>query len=156
MRRLDTGTKEDEVKRQAFARWEGNLRNGRGVITVDSGALVKAEYSFSGRYERVSGLSPEELLAAAHAACFSMAVAGELNGFAIGPDSIQTNATVEFTRQLERLEITKVELDVHARIPGFDPIDFEKAVKNAREHSPMLALLKDKNKISVSTHLSAL
>lgn len=144
------------MKRQAFARWEGGLRDGRGVITTDSGAIVKKEYSFRTRYESDTGFSPEELLAAAQAACFSMAVVGELDASAIKPDSIHTNATVTCTKQPEGFAVTKIDLDVHARIPGVDPIDFERAVNSAKQRSAILSLVKDRNKISVTTHLSAL
>jgi osmotically inducible protein OsmC len=144
------------MKRQAFARWEGGLRDGRGVITTDSGAVVKKEYSFSTRYESEIGFSPEELLAAALAPCFSMAVVGELDASGIKPDSIHANATVTCTQQPEGFAVTKISLDVHGRIPGVAPRDFERAVNNAKQRSAILMLLKDRNKILVSTHLSSL
>jgi len=120
------------VKRQAFARWGGSLNSGTGAVTTDGGALLKTPFSLARQLRESPGTSPEELVAATHAVSFSMALARELGTLEIEPHGIHTTATVTFERRAQGLTATQLHLDVSARIPGVDPLDFERAVDNAR------------------------
>ena len=106
------------MKRKASARWEGAIQNGKGTISTDSGALSQTQYSFSTRFENGAGTNPEELIAAAHAACFSMALSGQLGKANLQPESIDTTATVTLDKTDAGWTITEVHLDVTARVPG--------------------------------------
>jgi lipoyl-dependent peroxiredoxin len=128
--------------RKASAVWNGSLKEGKGTISTDSKVLSNAQYSFSTRFENGIGTNPEELIAAAHAGCFSMALSAQLGGAGITPESIETTASVT----LEKLEagfiVTKVHLDVTAKIPGADAAAFEKAAQDAKAGCPISRLLK--------------
>jgi osmotically inducible protein OsmC len=128
--------------RKASAIWKGNLKEGKGSISTDSGVLKNTQYSFATRFENGVGTNPEELIAAAHAGCFTMALSGQLGAAGITAESLETTASLS----LEKLEagwtITKVHLDVTARIPGGDQATFDKAAKNAETGCPVSRLLK--------------
>jgi osmotically inducible protein OsmC len=128
--------------RKASAVWTGSLKEGKGSITTESGLLNNANYGFTTRFENGKGTNPEELIAAAHAGCFTMALAAQLGNAGITPEGLETSATVS----LEKLEagwtITKVHLDVAARIPGGDKAAFETAANNAKAGCPISRLLK--------------
>jgi osmotically inducible protein OsmC len=128
--------------RKASAVWTGSLKEGKGSITTESGVLANAQYSFTTRFENGKGTNPEELIAAAHAGCFTMALAAQLGNAGITPEGLETSAAVT----LEKLEagwtITKVHLDVAARIPGGDKVAFEAAANNAKAGCPISRLLK--------------
>src|ERR1700692_120319 len=128
--------------RKASAVWNGSIKEGKGKISTDSGVLSNSQYSFSTRFEDGKGTNPEELIAAAHAGCFTMALSGQLGGAGITPDSLETTASLT----MEKLEaggtITKVHLDVTGRIPGNDAAAFEKAAQNAKAGCPISRLLK--------------
>jgi osmotically inducible protein OsmC len=128
--------------RKASAVWTGSLKEGKGSITTESGVLANAQYSFTTRFENGKGTNPEELIAAAHAGCFTMALAAQLGNAGITPEGLETSAVVT----LEKLEagwtITKVHLDVAARIPGGDKVAFEAAANNAKAGCPISRLLK--------------
>ena len=141
------------MRRQASAKWEGNLKNGKGAITTDSGALARTPYSFGTRFENELGANPEELLAAAHAACFSMALAAELGASGVKPESIYTTASVELAEQSHGFAIIHVHLDVTARLPGVDRLAFERAVNAAKEAWPISQLVK---KFTMSVNLLAM
>src|SRR5918996_4451321 len=106
------------MKRKASAEWKGGLKDGKGTISTDSGVLANTQYSFSTRFEEGKGTNPEELIAAAHAGCFSMALSGQLGNAGMTADSINTTATVTLDKAEGGFAITKVHLDVTARIPG--------------------------------------
>src|SRR5258708_2531496 len=128
--------------RKASAVWSGSLKEGKGTISTDSGVLSKTQYSFSTRFENGAGTNPEELIAAAHAGCFSMALSGQLGNAGMTPESIETTAAVTLEKVEAGFTITKIHLDVTARIPGADKAAFEKAAENAKAGCPISRLLK--------------
>jgi osmotically inducible protein OsmC len=128
--------------RNASAVWNGSLKEGKGTISTDSKVLSNAQYSFSTRFENGIGTNPEELIAAAHAGCFSMALSGQLGAAGMTADSIETTASVTLEKLEAGFTISKVHLDVTAKIPGADPAAFEKAAQNAKAGCPISRLLK--------------
>ena len=128
--------------RKASAVWNGSLKEGNGTISTDSGVLSKTPYSFSTRFENGAGTNPEELIAAAHAGCFTMALSAQLGNAGITPESLETSAAVTLEKLEAGFTITKVHLDVSARIPGVDKAAFEKAAENAKAGCPISRLLK--------------
>lgn len=130
------------MKRKAIAEWKGNLKDGKGTLSTESGVLRKAWYSFSTRFEEEIGTNPEELIAAAHAGCFSMALAAQLSATKLTPENIETTATVTLDKLDAGWTITRVHLDVTARIPGADRQAFDTAAANAKAGCPVSRLLK--------------
>jgi osmotically inducible protein OsmC len=129
------------MNRKASAVWNGNLKEGRGRISTDSGALRDTQYSFSTRFENDPGTNPEELIAAAHAGCFSMALSGQLTGADRPPESIHTTATVTMEKTDDGFTVTRIHLEVTARVPGIDAKGFENAANNAKSGCPISRLL---------------
>ena len=129
------------MKRKASAVWEGGLKDGKGRISTDSGVLSDTQYSFSTRFEEGKGTNPEELIAAAHAGCFSMALSGQLGTAGLTAESINTTAAVTLEKTDAGFTITRVHLDVTARIPGADQQAFETAANNAKAGCPVSRLL---------------
>jgi lipoyl-dependent peroxiredoxin len=138
--------------RKASAVWNGSLKEGKGTISTDSGVLSKTQYSFSTRFENGAGTNPEELIAAAHAGCFTMALSAQLGNAGITPESLETTAAVTLEKLDAGFTITKIHLDVTARIPGVDPAAFETAAQNAKAGCPISRLLKAE--ITMSARLS--
>lgn len=132
------------MKRKASAVWKGGLKDGRGTISTDSGVLSDAQYSFSTRFEEGRGTNPEELIAAAHAGCFSMALSGQLGNAGLTAESIKTTAAVTLEKTDAGFTITAVHLDVTAKIPGSDQQAFETAANNAKAGCPVSRLLNAK------------
>jgi lipoyl-dependent peroxiredoxin len=130
------------MKRRGSAIWKGPLKEGRGLISTESKTLSDASYGFSSRFESGSGTNPEELIAAAHAGCFSMALAAELGKAGLQPEEIATHATVTMDKTDEGWRITGIRLDVRARVPNTPPEDFQKAAETAKVNCPVSALLK--------------
>ena len=130
------------MKRKASAVWKGGLKDGRGTISTASGVLTDTQYSFSTRFEEGTGTNPEELIAAAHAGCFSMALSGQLGNAGMTAENISTGATVTLDKTDAGWTVTAVHLDVTARIPGADPKAFETAANNAKAGCPISRLLK--------------
>jgi len=130
------------MQRTATAVWNGALKDGKGAISTPSGALADAPYSFVTRFENQKGTNPEELIAAAHAGCFSMALSAQLGTMNFTPQSLRTNATVT----LEKLEagwtISKIHLDVAARVPGISASAFDSAAASAKANCPVSRLFK--------------
>jgi len=120
------------IIRKAEARWEGNLREGKGRIKVGSGAF-EGPYSFGTRFESVQGTNPEELLGAAHAACFTMALSAMLTTSGHPPASLETSATVQLDKVGEGFSITGIDLAVTGRVPGADEALFKKLANDAKE-----------------------
>src|SRR5262245_2442967 len=108
------------MKRKASAVWQGDLKSGKGNISTESGVLKETPYSFSTRFENGVGTNPEELIAAAHAGCFSMAFSAELGKVNIKPASINTTATVTFDKTDAGFTVTESHLEVTAKVPGGD------------------------------------
>ena len=132
------------MKRKASANWQGGLKDGKGAISTDSGVLSKTQYSFGTRFENGVGTNPEELIAAAHAGCFSMALSGQLGNAGMTAQSIDTIATVTFEKLEAGWTITEVHLDVTAKIPGGDKAKFETAANNAKAGCPVSRVLNAK------------
>jgi osmotically inducible protein OsmC len=130
------------MQRTASAEWRGGLKDGKGTVSSASTVLSNTPYSFSTRFEDKPGTNPEELIAAAHAACFSMALSGQLGSAGITPESIKTAATLTLEKLESGFTITAVHLDVTAKIPGGDKAAFEKAAENAKSGCPVSKVLK--------------
>ena len=130
------------MKRKASAVWQGGLKDGKGAISTASGVLRNTQYSFSTRFEEGLGTNPEELIAAAHAGCFSMALSGQLGNAGMTAESINTIASVTLEKTDAGFTITKVDLDVTAKIPGADSQAFETAANNAKAGCPISRLLR--------------
>ena len=130
------------MKRKASAVWQGGLKDGRGTISTDSGVLSNTAYSFSKRFGEEKGTNPEELIAAAHASCFSMALSAQLGSANLTPESISTSATLSMEKLDAGWTITAVNLDVVARVPKADADAFNKAAENAKSGCPVSKVLK--------------
>ncbi|MFL6375398.1 MAG: OsmC family protein [Pyrinomonadaceae bacterium] len=127
--------------RKATAVWNGGLKDGSGKISTDSGVLSDTQYSFSTRFEDGIGTNPEELIAAAHAGCFSMALSGQLGNAGMTAESINTTAEVRLEKVEGGFAITKVHLTVRARIPGANNEAFATAANNAKAGCPVSKVL---------------
>jgi osmotically inducible protein OsmC len=132
------------MKRKASANWKGGLKDGKGSISTDSTVLNQTQYSFGTRFESGVGTNPEELIAAAHAGCFSMALSAELGKAGITPESIDTVATVTFDKLESGWTITESNLDVTARITGGDEKAFQEAANSAKANCPISRVLNTK------------
>lgn len=132
------------MKRKASAVWKAGLRDGKGTISTDSGILSDTQYSFSTRFEQGIGTNPEELIAAAHAGCFSMALSGQLGDAGMTAENIHTTASVTLDKTEEGFTITAVHLEVTAKIPGADQQAFETAANNAKAGCPVSKVLNAK------------
>jgi osmotically inducible protein OsmC len=130
------------MNRKASAIWRGGLKDGKGAISTDSGVLKETQYSFSTRFENGVGTNPEELIAAAHAGCFSMAFSAELGKAGITPESISTTATVTLEKTDAGFTVTKSHLDVTAKIPGTDQARALEIANAAKAGCPISRLLK--------------
>jgi lipoyl-dependent peroxiredoxin len=127
--------------RNASATWRGNLKEGEGTMALGSG-VWEGPFSFKTRFEEGNGTNPEELIGAAHAGCFSMALSVVLGDQGHTPDSITTDAKVKFEQQGEGWAITGIELTTVGKVPGMDEDDFVKAAEAAKENCPVSVALK--------------
>jgi osmotically inducible protein OsmC len=141
------------MNRKATAVWRGGLKDGKGAISTESGVLSQTQYSFGTRFENGAGTNPEELIAAAHAGCFSMALSAELGKASITPQSIETTATVSLEKLDTGWTVTQVHLDVKAKIPGGDNTAFQTAADTAKKNCPISRLLNAK--ITMNADLEA-
>src|SRR5215469_14295323 len=116
------------MKRTANAHWQGDLKSGKGDISTASGVLTKTPYSFTTRFENGKGTNPEELLAAAHAGCFTMAVSAQLAGAGFTAESLDTTCTITLEKDPDGFAITESHLDLTARVPDASQEDFDHAV----------------------------
>ncbi|HXS73545.1 MAG TPA: OsmC family protein [Rhodanobacteraceae bacterium] len=130
------------MQSKGSAIWKGGFKDGRGSISTASGALKDEGYSVGSRFEGDKGTNPEELVAAAHAACFSMALSLLLGNAGITPESIETRATVSLDKAGEGFEISSSHLQVVARIPGADDATFQRIAKQAEQGCPVSKVLK--------------
>jgi lipoyl-dependent peroxiredoxin len=130
------------MQRKASAIWKGSLKEGKGSISSASGVLQNTPYSFSTRFENTPGTNPEELIAAAHAGCFSMALSAQLAGMNLTPWSIETTATLSLEKLDSGWAITASHLDVVGRVPNADQATFQKAAENAKTGCPVSKVLK--------------
>lgn len=129
------------MKRTASAVWNGGLKGGQGVLSSHSGVLDETPYSFSTRFENGIGTNPEELVGAAHAGCFSMALSGELEQAGLTPERIATRATVTLEKVDRGFAVTNIHLDVRASIPGADKSTFLKIANRAKSGCPISKLM---------------
>lgn len=129
------------MKRKATAEWRGSLKEGAGSVSTESTVLSNTPYSFTTRFENGPGTNPEELIAAAHAGCFAMALSGQLAAANLTPQSIRATATVSLEKLDTGWTVTASHLDVTARIPGADAAAFETAANNAKAGCPISKLL---------------
>ena len=127
--------------RSASAEWRGGLKDGRGRVSTASGAVKGVRYSFSTRFENEPGTNPEELVAAAHAACFSMALSGDLGRAGYQPVDIDTTATLDFDKTEAGWTVKSIHLEVKAKVPGADPVKFLAAAEKAKKTCPISRLL---------------
>ena len=129
------------MKRTATAEWRGGLKDGKGEISTQSGVLAKTQYSFGTRFEQGAGTNPEELIAAAHAGCFAMALSMILGEAKLVAESIHVTATVSLEKVETGWTITESHLDLKAKIPGANKETFETAAKNAKAGCPISRLM---------------
>jgi osmotically inducible protein OsmC len=132
------------MKRKASARWEGDLKTGRGVVSTDSGVLQSAPYSFTTRFENEKGTNPEELVAAAHAGCFTMALSAELGKAGLLPEKLETTATITLDKLESGWTVSESHLEVVGKVPGASPDAFRTAAEAAEKGCPISRLLNAK------------
>ncbi len=141
------------MKRKATAHWQGGLKDGKGTLSTDSTILSGTQYSFSTRFEDGKGTNPEELIAAAHAGCFTMALSGQLEKANLKADSLDTTATVMMEKLEKGPTVTEIHLEVTAKIAGATEDAFMKAANEAKENCPISRLLD--TKITMDAKLEA-
>ena len=132
------------MKRSGQAKWQGDLKSGSGEISTESGVLKSTQYSFSTRFENGKGTNPEELLAAAHAGCFTMALSLQLAQAGMVAESLETSCTVTLDRVDGAFVITESHLSLTAKIPGASKDAFDKAAQAAKEGCPVSKLFNTK------------
>ena len=143
------------IKRTSKAVWNGSLRHGEGTVSVDSEVLKDEAYTFATRFEQAAGTNPEELIAAAHAGCYSMAIANALTKQGYQVDMIETSATIHLTSQEGGgFAITKSALQVHGRVPEIDQETFERVAEEADEACPVSNLLRPGLEIELKATLA--
>jgi len=130
------------MNRKASAIWQGDLKQGKGTISTESGAMKETQYSFSTRFENGVGTNPEELIAAAHAGCFSMALSAELGKAGMNPNRIETTATVTMEKIEAGWTVTGIHLETVANVPGADAAAFARVADAAKAGCPISRLLK--------------
>ena len=140
-------------KRTANARWEGSLQDGNGTMRMASGAY-QGPYSFQSRFEEGDGTNPEELIAAAHAGCFSMALSGELGRAGHEPESVETEATVHLEKVTDGFAIKRIVLRTRANVPGIDESAFQEAAQAAKAGCPVSQALAAVESIEVEAELT--
>ncbi len=126
--------------RKASARWDGTLTQGEGAMALGSGAY-EGPYSFRSRFEDGAGTNPEELIGAAHAGCFTMALSGVLTDAGTPPEHLETNARVSVVKKGEGFAINKIQLATRGRVPGIDAAAFQEAAQTAKETCPVSVAL---------------
>jgi osmotically inducible protein OsmC len=132
------------MKRKASAEWHGDLKTGKGLVSTESGVLQSTPYSFTTRFEGEKGTNPEELVAAAHAGCFTMALSGELGKANLKAESLQTTATVTFEKVEAGWTVTGSHLEVSGKVPGATADSFRAAAQAAEKGCPISRLLNTK------------
>jgi lipoyl-dependent peroxiredoxin len=151
--RIGMSQKELSMKRIASAAWSGDLKQGKGTISTQSGLLKDTQYSFSTRFENGIGTNPEELIGAAHAGCFTMALAAELGRAGFTPQKLATTATVTLEQVSGNWTISTVDLQTSGRVPGIDAKKFGEIAADAKANCPVSRVLNAK--ISLDAKLEA-
>ena len=141
------------MKRKATAVWQGGLKDGKGVVSTESGVLEKAQYSFSTRFESGKGTNPEELIAAAHAGCFAMALSGQLGTVGLTAQSLEVICTITMEKLDAGWTVVESALDLVAKIPGAPKDKFDTAAANAKAGCPISRLLNAK--VTLNSRLEA-
>src|SRR6202166_2618359 len=141
------------MDRKASAVWTGGLKDGKGTLSTDSGVLKQAQYSFSARFANGIGTNPEELLAAAHAGCFTMSLSSQLGKACLRPQRLDVTATITLEKVGEHHAITRSHLDPSARVPGAQQLGFDAAVSAAETGCPVSKLFRAES--SVDARLDA-
>jgi len=126
------------MKRTGSAIWQGDLKTGKGTVSTDSGVLSHTPYSFSTRFENGKGTNPEELIAAAHAGCFTMALSAQLGEAGLTPEKLETTATVIFEKGEAGWTVTNITLNVRGKVPKADEAAWDKPLKQPRPAVPFL------------------
>lgn len=139
------------MDRFATAVWQGGIKDGKGSLTTETGVLSNTPYSFSARFENGAGTNPEELIAAGHAGCFTMDLSGRLERANMVAEKLQTKATVTLDKGEKGFAVTRIHLEVLAKIPNVDKSAFQSAVERAKESCPISRLLN--TEITVSARL---
>ena len=129
------------MKRSGSAVWQGDLKSGKGTVSTDSGVLSNQQYSFGTRFENGKGTNPEELIAAAHASCFTMALSAQLGNAGLTPEKLETKATVTLDKPEAGWAVTHIYLDVKGRVPKADHAAWDKATQAAKTGCPISKLL---------------
>lgn len=142
------------MNRRANAVWRGDLKTGKGAISTQSGVMKETQYSFTTRFENGVGTNPEELIAAAHAGCFSMALSGQLGAVGMTAESIETEATLTMEKLEAGWTVTGIHLAVACVVPGADAAKFTTAAENAKAGCPISRLLAPGTKITMDAKLA--
>ncbi|MCK2044632.1 OsmC family protein [Chromohalobacter moromii] len=129
------------IEKTGSAHWQGSLKRGKGTVSTQSGALKDNPYGFNTRFEGEPGTNPEELIAASHASCYSMALSMILGEAGHDPDDVRTEATVTLDQDDSGFKITKVHLVTRAKVPGIDQAGFDDAAQKAKEGCPISRVL---------------
>jgi lipoyl-dependent peroxiredoxin len=140
--------------RKASAIWKGNLKQGTGTFSVASGLISNVPYDFGKRFGEDPGTNPEELIAAAHASCFSMALSSDLEKAGFVDTSVETTANVTLEPKDGKPTVTKVHLETVAKVPGIDAEAFAKVAEGTKQNCPISRLLKPGTEISLSAKLA--
>jgi lipoyl-dependent peroxiredoxin len=129
------------MKRTASAAWQGDLKQGKGTLSTQSGVLKETPYSFTTRFENGAGTNPEELIAAAHAGCFTMATTASLGRAGFVPEKLSTQATLTLDQVDGQWTITAIHLELKARVPGIEPQKFDEITADAKANCPVSRVL---------------
>ena len=129
------------MKRTAIAHWSGDLKQGKGEISTESGALKNTPYGFNTRFENQKGTNPEELIASAHAGCFTMALSAALGKAGFTPESLETQASVELAQVDGNWTVTTILLELKGTVPGIDDTKFQEIAADAKKNCPISRLL---------------
>jgi lipoyl-dependent peroxiredoxin len=130
-----------ELQRTGDAIWQGDLRGGNGTVTTGSGAIREQAYSFRTRFENEPGTNPEELIAAAHAACFSMAFSAGLSRAGFTPESLHTHAVLTMEQEGGGWAVARIRLEVEGKVPNIDAATFQRQAEDAKQNCPISKLL---------------
>ncbi|MFW7267585.1 OsmC family protein [Gluconacetobacter sp. Hr-1-5] len=130
------------IKKFGTAHWEGSIKEGKGTVSTESGALSAQPYGFNTRFEGVAGTNPEELIGASHAACFAMALSGILGGAGLTATALDTKSVISLEKQAEGFAVTAAHLTLTATIPGITEAQFQELAAKAKAGCPISKLLK--------------
>ena len=141
------------MQKTASAKWSGGIKDGKGYISTQTGVLKDAPYGFAARFEEGPGTNPEELIGAAHAGCFTMALSAQLGNANLTPESLETTAEVKFEKTDDGFAITAIHLTTRAKVPGATADSFETAANNAKNGCPISRLFKGNTQITLDAKL---